>query len=308
MNFSGGGDPSLIPKLNNKVLIIKDLTTILEMRQPERDAIFGILRDAYDGKIEKVFGNMVIRRYKSLFGILAGVTPVIESINRTNATLGERFLKYRIRTSGQIDGSDAIRRALLNIKQNDAMRNELSEAGYEVLNRVVEEDEYPDIDSDMLENIIKMAQWIAKLRGVVDREPYTGRVQYKPMTEVGTRLAKQLCKLAYGISVYRREETVSKKTYRVLLQVARDTAPDRVEEIVKQLYIHDPLNAMTVSEVSRLTKFPEETIRFLLQDMTLLKITEKEPGRIGYYKLNDNMIVLMDDLELYKKTKQKRRN
>ena len=49
-NFHDGIDPSLIPRLDGKVMIIKDFTSILAMRDTEKDEIFGILRDAYDGK------------------------------------------------------------------------------------------------------------------------------------------------------------------------------------------------------------------------------------------------------------------
>jgi hypothetical protein len=303
----GGGDPSLIPKLNHKVLIIKDLTTILETNSIQRDEIFGILRDAYDGKIEKSFGNGVTRRYISQFGLIAGVTPAIETIGRANATLGERFLKYRIRAARDADsGTDAIRQALQNIKQNDLMRRELTQLGHDVIERTITEEDYPSLDEATTDRIIKLAQWVSLLRGVVDRERYTGRINFKPMTEVGTRLAKQLCKLAYGIAMFRGEQVVGYGTYRIITSVAQDTAPDRVEEVVRQMYLSAPDDYQSTREIALLTRFPESTVRFLLQDMVLLKIIEKEAGRVGGWKITDNMLKLMRDLNLYR-AKPKRR-
>ena len=303
----GEGDPSLIPKLNQKVLIIKDLTTILETNSIQRDEIFGILRDAYDGKIEKSFGNGITRRYNSKFGLLAGVTPAIETIGRANATLGERFLKYRIRAAKDADsGTAAIRQALQNIKHNDLMRRELTLLGQTVADRVVSEELYPSLDDTTTERIIRLAQWVALLRGVVDRERYTGRVNFKPMTEIGTRLAKQLCKLAYGISIFRGESIVSPQVYRIVVSVAQDTAPDRVEEIVRQMYLNEPDEHKSTREISVLTRFPESTTRFLLQDMVLLKIVSKEKGKTGHWKISDNVLAIMRQLDLYK-TKPKRR-
>ena len=74
-----GGDPSLIPKLDGKILIVKDFTAILSMQSVIRDEIFGILRDAYDGRVDKYFGNGLFRQYKSKFGVIGGVTSVIEA-------------------------------------------------------------------------------------------------------------------------------------------------------------------------------------------------------------------------------------
>ena len=49
-NWKDSADPSLIPRLNGTVMVIKDFTSILSMRDTEKDEIFGILRDSYDGK------------------------------------------------------------------------------------------------------------------------------------------------------------------------------------------------------------------------------------------------------------------
>jgi hypothetical protein len=59
-NF-GGGDPSLLPRLRDRILVIKDFTTILNLHPTDREAIFGILRDAYDGEFTKSFGNGITR-------------------------------------------------------------------------------------------------------------------------------------------------------------------------------------------------------------------------------------------------------
>ena len=45
----------LLPGLNRKTLIIKDFTMTLESNRENRDALFGALRDAYDGSFAKAF-------------------------------------------------------------------------------------------------------------------------------------------------------------------------------------------------------------------------------------------------------------
>ncbi|KKM24560.1 hypothetical protein LCGC14_1603860, partial [marine sediment metagenome] len=76
---AGTGDPSLIPKWNGRVVAFKDFTVILTKQPKERDEIFGLLRGAFDGLVEKSFGSSVgLRRYRSRFGILSGVPAKIE--------------------------------------------------------------------------------------------------------------------------------------------------------------------------------------------------------------------------------------
>jgi hypothetical protein len=296
--ITGGSDPSLIPKLNNKVLVVKDFTTILSMNSLQRDEIFGVLRDAYDGKTEKQFGNGVVRRYESKFGILAGVTPAIESLYAINSSLGERFLKYHIQGSKREAGvREAILRALHNIKQNEQMRKELSAIGKEVLSKPISS--VPEISEELLNKIVELARWTAAMRGVVSRERYSGRINFKPTIEVGTRLAKQLCKLAYGVAFFKGEAEVSEATYNLIVKVAQDTAPDRVEEIIKHLFISE--KEMSTADISILSKFPLETTRFVLQDLNMLDIVSKSGMN---WNLSQKTRELMLGLNLYWREKK----
>ena len=54
----GEEDPSLLPKLDGKMLLIKDFTCILTLPASERREILGTLRDIYDGYSSKVFGHL----------------------------------------------------------------------------------------------------------------------------------------------------------------------------------------------------------------------------------------------------------
>lgn len=296
-NFAGGGDPSLIPKLNNKVLIIKDFTTILSLNSLAREEIFGVLRDIYDGRTEKQFGNGIVRRYESRFGIIAGVTPIIETVNISNMSLGERFIKYKIK---QVDnsGRESIKQALLNLKQNSLMRQQLLEIGTAALDREV--DFIPDLGDEIMERIVSLAQFIARLRGVVSRERYTGTVNFKPMSEIGTRIAKQLCKLAMGIAIFKGDHDISEATYDTIVNVGKDTIPDRVEEIVKQLFIHErPGESNSTQDISRWSKFPLDTTRFMLQDLSLLEIVARDSMRQGQWRIAPGVLRLMQELKLY---------
>lgn len=275
-NFNGQ-DPSLLPKLNNRILVIKDFTTILSMHYSSRDEIFGVLRDAYDGRTEKTFGTGLKRAYVSHFGIIAGVTPVIEEFGVVHQSLGERFLKYRINTGQKtLSEADRIRRALQNINKENAMRDELCLIGSRCLSKPIP-NTLPTIPNEIFEYIINIAQATAMMRGVVGRDRYTQQVMYKPATEVGTRLAKQLAKLCLGISIYLDKSVVDWSVYKTVRKVALDTAPDRIEEVIRQLWITCPkqTDAVTTGEVSSKTHLPTATCFRLLQDLELLRLVNR---------------------------------
>lgn len=300
-NFAGGGDPSLLPKLDKRVLVIKDFTTIMSMNAQAKEEIFGILRDAYDGRTDKQFGNGIVRSYEAHFGVLAGVTPAIEQFN-SNSVLGERFIKYRMTSNTKVDvGRNAIRQALQNIGTETTMRDDLQKAAAKALTREVERAEVPALTDEIIDRITELAQWVARLRGVVTRDQYRReQVQSKPCAEIGTRLAKQLAKLALGISLYKQEEEISDETYRTIAKVAADTAPDRVEEITKQLYILKPDEWWRTEDIAERTRFPTETARFVLEDLAMLRIVDYRKGRNrGNWRLARSVTRLMDSLELY---------
>jgi len=304
---NGAGDPSLLPKLNGKLLVIKDFTTILSKPIWELNQILGVLRDAYDGEYEQRYGNAVHRKYKTKFGIMAGVTLVIEGFQSMSAVLGERFLKYKIGQLGKIIvGTEVIRKTLENLGEETQMRSGLREIAKDVLNRPITFADAPAKDPESMEKIIKLSQWISSLRGVVSREKYTGQINFKPMAEIGTRLAKQLYMLAMGISIFKQEDTISESTYQTIVKVGRDTAPDRVEEIVRQLYLNTSPNTeleyATTRDISDWTRFPEGTVRFILQDLDLLSIVKKEKGNIrGGWRLSASVTKLIQQLDIYKK-------
>jgi hypothetical protein len=292
-----GRDPSLIPKLHKKVLIVKDFTTILSMNQFDREEIFGILRDAYDGKTEKQFGNGVHRKYVSRFGIIAAVTPVIEHHSTSHSVLGERFIKFRIRTPGKIDvGGEDITRALQNVTKELQMREELATTATRALARKVTE--APAMPPEVRNRLRYIAQVVAVMRGVVNRERYTNAINFKPSPEIGTRLAKQFCALAFGVAVY-HGTPVDDETMRVVIHVAKDTAPIRIEEIIQCMYLHAKDKYVTTRQVSYWTRLPTVTVSILLEDLDMLYLIKRNPNARGEWILGPAVTVLLEKSGMY---------
>jgi hypothetical protein len=282
------------------------------MHPTARDEIFGQLRDAYDGKFEKFFGNGIVRNYESKFGILAGCTPNIDAFSSLHAGLGERFLKYRF--DGKIERDDEvsrIRKALSNINKETGMRSDLQAIVRQYFNQKFPK-EMPTMPEVMLERIIPLAMLASRLRGVVHRDQYNpGMLHAKACYEVGTRIGKQLTKLAIGVSMYYHQQEVSEKTYAVVAKVAMGSLSDKVEELVRTMYHCWKKNpeAMTTQEIVAATPaLTRSTIQRSLEDLQMLGVVDEE-GTQGkkFWRLSDFILELADAAQVWKIKKRKPR-
>ncbi|MFA5307284.1 MAG: hypothetical protein WC365_07595 [Candidatus Babeliales bacterium] len=81
---------------DGKSVYVKDMSQTLTSNKDERNAIFGTLRNVYDGYVEKGFGNVKEKtRIESKFGLFIGMTPIIDAYYTLSNQLGERFIKVR---------------------------------------------------------------------------------------------------------------------------------------------------------------------------------------------------------------------
>jgi hypothetical protein len=281
MGLQGGNDPSLIPLLNNKVLIVKDFTTIWGLPSMEREEIISILRDAYDGECSKIFGNGIRRSYKSKFGILAATTPVIEQMTEEHAELGERFLRWRNWIPENFDlRKKYIERALDNSTKEVAMRTELSGVAKRVL--LGKYDIVPTMTKDMLNSIVCLAQWISVMRGTVHRDKYTREILHKSCTELGTRVSKQLHKLALGIAMLHGEKEVSKETFSKILQVAKSSVSQRYHDAVNAMCKLGAKNPHGQHDIQKLIGLPTSTTRIIMENLEMLHVVEKIADNKAY--------------------------
>jgi hypothetical protein len=288
-NWKDGADPSLIPKLHNRVMVIKDFTAILGMRDSDKEEIFAILRDAYDGRCGKVFGNGIERSYESRFTVLGAVTPRIYDLSGNHASLGERFLKFGIghnlhHTSEQ----EIIRRAIRNINRSVQMQEELADATSAFLTRTVDTSRIPSLTEDLENKLMNLAMFGARMRGSVSRDTYRNDIiTSRPTAEIGSRLGIQLAKLAKALAMVHGRKTVAVEDYTLVKKIMLDTIPQRGEDVLREMLRLCPTaQATTTAQViADTTRYPRATIARLLQDMLILGIVERRShGPTGEYK------------------------
>lgn len=273
--IEGEKDPSLLPKLDGKVLLIKDFTCVLTLSAKERREILGTLRDVYDGYTSKAFGNVGVVSVHSCFGLIAGVTPVIDKYSDVEAELGERYLKLRIEHA---DPMEAIRKALDNSSREVVMRSEISVAVGKLFVQNFSNQRLPNVSitPDIRERLITLAHVTATIRSRVPRHWKSEAIEYEPRPEIGTRLVKQLSQLAKGIALVRDEFSVSSEVFELVRRVASDSVPALRRKVLDALSQFSEFDS--TEEIAKKVGLPTKSAKFVLDDLVILGVVEKEIG------------------------------
>jgi len=302
--FGGTGvDPSYIPRFNGKVVLMKDATVTLNMNPTEREAIFAILRDAYDGECAKPFGNNIYRSYKSRFGFIAGVTPVIEQYAMIHSSVGERFLRYIIPMDMSLKGSmKYLEKAMGNISFEEKMKDQLRKIAVDVLS--FNFTTVPELSLEIKNKIMMMAYFIAKVRGTVTRDKYSKEITYKPFWELPTRVAKVLTKLLLGIGQFKNQKKITMEEYEILKNVARSSIPHNLESVINCLQKESLDKIYSTMEVAEMIRMPRITCSRILENLHMLDILKrievgKRSGKFRW-KFTDDILEILEVSEVYK--------
>lgn len=294
MSLAGGGDPSLIPRLNNRILTIKDLTVLMEEKEPVRKAILSQLRNAYDGKAHKELGNSILRIYKSVFGIIAGVTPKIDIYAEGESAIGERFIRWRIPDA--LDEKLICKRSLRNTTNKQILRKELSQIAKAVLDYDFKN--IPSMSETLEDKVISLAQWTAMLRGTVERDKYSKDIVQEPMKELATRLTNEYYKLVLGIGMLHQKSEISFSEYKSLKHVAISTIPAKSKSLFELMYNKGNVRGWKIRDMVPRLKFSQGTIQRLVEDLTVLGALRK----VGIEKIHNEWTLSNKSLKLMEET------
>lgn len=310
-NFQGmKQDPSLIPKLNGKVLVVKDFTAVMGAKDQEKDEIFSILRDAYDGSCGKVFGNGVERAYDSRFTVIAAVTPMIYDVGYRHAQLGERFLKFSMADNlNHPDEYAIISRAIDNTDRETTMKKEIRDVVREFVERSLKGTVLPEIPPVMKDRIIWLGRFGARMRGTVSRDSYRNDIMTsRPSAEVGSRLGIQLAKLARSLAMLHKREEVNVDDFTIIKKVMLDTVMQRTEDVLRTLYIAWEKGPMSTVELALLTRYPQATVLRLLQDLHVLDIVVRSGSSYKHkWRVSDYVHECIVNCDLYSTPEERAR-
>lgn len=269
------------------VLTFKDFTTILSKREDERGEIAAQLREIYDGKFNKRTGMGVGVTWQGKITVIAGATNALERAWAIRRELGERFLTVRWPTTSDYAG---LRLAASQRGRDPEINKELERLVMEIIsNRTLE---LPKLPTEMVETTAAYAQVLARMRGQVyrDREK---QITDLPVLEDSYRIHKQLLTAiaAHAALWHRTPEAAD-------LAIARRLSLDSIPMTRRMIFdALRPLAPIHLFEIAKVTKLPDSTVQYHLEDLLALGVTQAtiRSSTDTVYTFNDDFL---EDLKL----------
>jgi len=253
----------LLPELDKKLFIVKDFTTVLNMNRETRDALFGQLRDAFDGSMSRATATRGRIIHESHFNMLAAVTSAIENYYSAQGILGQRFVL--IRSDFPTTFKSDAERDIVEIRRH------LAELVKPIVLRTEEEIGLPTVTDAHIAFVKDLAKEVATLRTHVDRESGTHDVLTFPEPEGPPRLTNQFLKLLQGIAYVRGKDVTEDTDLDVVRRVAVDTIPSMRARVVAAL----EGGAHTIDEVAIAVRVNRRTVERKLEDLVMLGVVDE---------------------------------
>jgi hypothetical protein len=265
---------SLLYRLEDKgkrVVVLKDLTTVLTMHRDARDAVFAALREIYDGRFTKEFGTGESIDWTGKLGLIAGVTPVIDRHHAALSQLGDRFTALRL---PEVARDTVSRRSMDMMGTEQDERLSLRRVVRAFLESVDTSDRLP---SDRVKDAVgPVADLVTHARTGVYRDGYSREIDDVPELESPARLAKQMCYLEVALEVLGHDEEAA---LAIVRRVGADSVPPTRVSVLRHLMAGEA--RQKTAGVATALNMPTKTAHRVLEDLAALRLVERRSGGQG---------------------------
>lgn len=300
-------DPSQLPQMHLKVLLISDESTIMEQRKEERNATQAILRKAYDGKVTKGFGNLKARvEHKSTFNILVASTPIVDRYYIYSQALGERFINFRLQVP---DRKKIAEKALYNQMKGFKRRHRQLARKVQTYIRNLKRTKFNSIiiKQKTRSKLIDCASFIALIRTHVARDS-TGRyVTLLPQPEVASRLVQQMTQVIVGNAIIRGDKKITAEHFDKAVYIGLCSAPSLTVYILFVIWKLSKRGKKwhTIKDLMMSTRLGQLSTRNVIEDLCIHKVLKmrkgrSQGGRLIEYSLSKYGKNTIEDVELFK--------
>lgn len=233
------GGHKLLERLDGKLVITKDLASILTVRRETRNEIFGLLRNVKDGRLTADFGTkdgyvaQVAR-----FDWIIGTTPVFAQYRQFEDLLGARYidLNWRIGNREEMAYQAMANNPILET----VIRPAIAEAVSKLIDRAksMQESHPAELTESTKQIIMDWADLTALLRSPVVRDAYH-RVRFHPEPEVGTDLAQGFERIAKALTLIPDVNNI--ELY--IARLCQDSIPYDRRELIGELLREETVTA-----------------------------------------------------------------
>lgn len=269
-------------------IILKDFTSILSLSEDQMRKIMGAFREIYDGRWSRDIGSDGGRKlhWEGKAAFLSKVTGAIDQHHKISATLGERWLYYRIPEGDGFERSKRVLKNSLAAGWRSSLRDAVSAffAGLDLeFGKLEKHRELTD--AEML-RIICMGSVAARCRSGVARDSYSKEVIGARETESETRIVGELGQLFLGMEAI----GVGKEDcWRLLGAVTLDSMPALRRMVIEEAKKH-PVVGATFEQLLKRMQCSRTTAERCVEDLKIHGVVtrEKVDGAV-YVHLSDWM-------------------
>lgn len=298
MKATRGNETSFLHKVGNVgMIIMKDYTSILAMRQDKRDNIIAQMREIYDGHLTKKTGNDADTEWRGKVNFLGGVTDKIYVAEESSAGMGRRAIFYSLPDATNDERINMTKAARMNLFDIKEKRNRIAELTAKFVNQTIKKfpAKLPKIDDDFADDIIKLSNFVTIARTPTERD-FHGSLKLAIRPELPTRMSQQLFMIATILNVL--DGRTQKYHKELIYKIALDSIPIQRRLVLRQLAEYETATAKGVGQA---IYYPTETALEWIEDLNVLKICRRENnyGIVGpdKFKINKRWREIMIDYD-----------
>jgi len=264
-------------------ILLKDFGSILSMQREARSAVLAALREVFDGAWTRHLGTDGGKTlaWTGKAGLIAGCTPAVDSHHAVMASLGERFLLYRLPAADADELADA---ALAHVGSERTMRAELTRAVTLWFEGISMPAAPITVEGDDRKFLIDLSTLVVRCRSAIERDYHNREIEFVPEAEAPGRFARTLAQLVAGMTV---SGVTPGERRRLTRKVGLDCIPALRRRAVESLAANAGTNS--TADIAGALDHPISTVRRALEDLAAHRVIVRHsqgPGKSDFWELN----------------------
>lgn len=293
-------DPSVLGKVNGITMSMKDMTELL-VNIKDGESVFAVLRGAFDGGVQRHYGNGKIVNLRTNFGFIGAVTHKINEMD--SAALGDRFL--RMHTAFEMTDAHAasIAKRLSKPRKVTDDKDHSTEIAhvvggflYATIDEYNDRDSFGMFDAEVtiaLEQCcrkIALSRWRAGYG--IDRD--RNSITHATLPESVSRVYQQILLLMMLLTACMRLNKPSLEIFNVMRSIVDDTAASTRLQIIEVLRRQRaPIDRAKIATLMRLRSEAIESLVDAWVELGVVKLNRQRLMR-QEYSLSDEIRQMLD--------------
>lgn len=270
-----GDDNSLLHQIGTTgVIVMKDFTSILSMRDDKKDMILGQMREIFDGYITKKTGNRKeIDEWRGKLNFIGGVTDTIYSKTEKSSAMGPRFINYVMPAFDREQRLKMLKAASKNTNDIKDKRAIIQVMVRDFINEKIQTipDKLKEVDDDFNSVLMILSDFVALARTPTERD-YKGILNLINSPEMAPRIYGQFYKLAQYFIYLNDESILSEEHKKLIIKLCLDSLPKQRRLSLQELSRYD---FVTPKGLGHALRYPTKTTRIWLEDLNALGVCER---------------------------------